>query len=228
MSTGGSDDLLEQMRRAVPPGAFLDRRLGRAFAFQALYEMDLAHHAPTQILSRVRAQTPEEGSADAYPADVIVGATRYAQQLVNGVLENQTAIDALIHERAPLWPLAQMSAVDRNVLRIGLYESLYSNVTVPLRAAINEAVELAKAFGSETSAKFVNGVLGRAVEATSSGGSAAPHGTNGAGRDPERRAPRDQQPAMPAPDTAGQCDAPAAVDVDPPVEKGVLDNGHEL
>jgi len=62
-----------------------------------------------------------------------------------------------------------MSAVDRNVLRIGLYESLYGNATVPLRTAINEAVELAKLFGSETSAKFVNGVLGRAVEASVSG-----------------------------------------------------------
>jgi hypothetical protein len=62
-----------------------------------------------------------------------------------------------------------MSAVDRNVLRIGLYESLYGSATVPLRTAINEAVELAKLFGSETSAKFVNGVLGRAVELSVSG-----------------------------------------------------------
>jgi hypothetical protein len=61
-----------------------------------------------------------------------------------------------------------MSAVDRNVLRLGLYESLFGNATVPLRTAINEAVELAKLFGSETSAKFVNGVLGRAVEANAS------------------------------------------------------------
>ena len=86
-----------------------------------------------------------------------------------GMLANRAAIDGLIQLRAPLWPLAQMSAVDRNVLRIGLYESLYGNATVPLRTAINEAVELAKLFGSETSAKFVNGVLGRAVEASASG-----------------------------------------------------------
>ena len=85
------------------------------------------------------------------------------------MLANRGAIDGLIQQRAPLWPLAQMSAVDRNVLRIGLYESLYGNATVPLRTAINEAVELAKLFGSETSAKFVNGVLGRAVEASASG-----------------------------------------------------------
>ena len=121
---------LELLRRVFTPGPFLDRRLGRAFAFQALYEMDLAHHPPAQVLQRLA-----------------------------------EAIDGVIQERAPLWPLAQMSAVDRNVLRIGLYESLFGNATVPLRTAINEAVELAKLFGSETSAKFVNGVLGRAVEA---------------------------------------------------------------
>ena len=87
----------------------------------------------------------------------------------SGVLANRAQSTAVIQQRAPLWPLAQMSAVDRNVLRIGLYESLYGNATVPLRTAINEAVELAKLFGSETSAKFVNGVLGRAVEASASG-----------------------------------------------------------
>jgi N utilization substance protein B len=96
---------------------------------------------------------------------VLRGATAYAQTLIDGVLAHQGAIDDVIQRRAPLWPLAQMSAVDRNVLRIGLYESLYGNAKVPLRTAINEAVELAKLFGSETSAKFVNGVLGRAVEA---------------------------------------------------------------
>jgi N utilization substance protein B len=109
---------------------------------------------------------------------VLRDATRYAQELVRGVLENRAAIDGMIQQRAPLWPLAQMSAVDRNVLRIGLYESLYGNATVPLRTAINEAVELAKLFGSETSAKFVNGVLGRAVEA--SGNSESPQHASGA------------------------------------------------
>jgi N utilization substance protein B len=160
------DEPLEQLRRAIPPGAFLDRRLGRAFAFQALYEMDLAHHPPETVIARLgdpaRSDSP-------YSPEVVAGAADYARQLVAGVLEHRSEIDALIHERAPLWPLAQMSAVDRNVLRIGLYESLYGSATVPLRAAINEAVELAKAFGSENSAKFVNGVLGRAVEATASG-----------------------------------------------------------
>ena len=167
MIDSGVDEALEQLGRAFPPGPFLDRRLGRALAFQALYEMDMGHHPPAKVLERL-AETFREPSAP-YPPEVLDDATRYAQELVRGVLANRAAIDQMIQQRASLWPLAQMSAVDRNVLRIGLYESLYGNATVPLRTAINEAVELAKLFGSETSAKFVNGVLGRAVEASASG-----------------------------------------------------------
>jgi N utilization substance protein B len=163
-----ADELLEQLRRVFPPGPFLDRRLGRAFAFQALYEMDQGHHSPNQVLERLATAFLEDGP-DPYSPELLTSATQFAQDLVRGVLTNRTPIDALIQQRAPLWPLSQMSAVDRNVLRIGLYESLYGNATVPLRTAINEAVELGKLFGSETSAKFVNGVLGRAVEANASG-----------------------------------------------------------
>ena len=161
------DEALEQLGRIFPSGPFLDRRVGRALAFQALYEMDMGHHAPAQVLERL-AESFNEATASPYPHDVLRAATQYAQQLVNGVLAHRVPIDDLIQQRAPLWPLAQMSAVDRNVLRIGLYESLFGNATVPLRTAINEAVELAKLFGSETSAKFVNGVLGRAVETAGS------------------------------------------------------------
>lgn len=164
----GVDEALEQLGKAFPPGPFLDRRLGRALSFQALYEMDMGHHPPALVLDRL-ADAFGQAPASPYPSEIVRGATSYAQELVRGVLANRTAIDGLIQQRAPLWPLAQMSAVDRNVLRIGLYESLYSNATVPLRTAINEAVELAKLFGSETSAKFVNGVIGRAVEASTSG-----------------------------------------------------------
>ena len=163
----GVDEALEQLGRVFPHGPFLDRRLGRALAFQALYEMDMGHHSPAQVLERLSQSFAE--AAGPYAPDVLNDATHYAQELVRGVLANRAAIDGTIQQRAPLWPLAQMSAVDRNVLRIGLYESLYGNATVPVRTAINEAVELAKLFGSETSAKFVNGVLGRAVEASASG-----------------------------------------------------------
>jgi N utilization substance protein B len=101
-----------------------------------------------------------------YSAELVAAATEYAGELVHGVLAHRSDIDAVIQERAASWPLSQMSAIDRNVLRIGLYESRYGNAKVPIKAAINEAVELAKLFGSETSAKFVNGVLGRAVESS--------------------------------------------------------------
>jgi N utilization substance protein B len=164
----GVDEALEQLGRIFPIGPYLDRRLGRALAFQALYEMDQGRHPPAQVLRRL-AEAFEDPATSPYPPEVMRAATGYAQELVRGVLANRTAIDGVIQQRAPLWPLAQMSAVDRNVLRIGLYESLYGGATVPLRTAINEAVELAKLFGSETSAKFVNGVLGRAVEAMANG-----------------------------------------------------------
>ncbi|MGI9147919.1 MAG: transcription antitermination factor NusB [Chloroflexota bacterium] len=163
-----ADETVEQLGRIFPDGRFLDRRLGRAMALQALYEMDQGHHAPAEVLERL-AQTFADAAATPYPRELLRASTSYAQELVRGMLANRSAIDGLIQLRAPLWPLAQMSAVDRNVLRVGLYESLYGNATVPLKTAINEAVELAKLFGSETSAKFVNGVLGRAVEASASG-----------------------------------------------------------
>jgi N utilization substance protein B len=190
----GVDEALEQLGRIFPAGPFLDRRLGRAMSFQALYEMDMGHHPPAQVLERL-ASSFDEAVAGPYPANLLHDATHYAQELVRGVLEHRPAIDRLIQQRAPLWPLAQMSAVDRNVLRIGLYESLYGNATVPLRTAINEAVELAKLFGSDTSAKFVNGVLGRAVEASASGEWPAAGGPQAAQpTDPDKRAARLDQP----------------------------------
>jgi N utilization substance protein B len=197
-----ADELLEQLRRVFPPGPFLDRRLGRAFAFQALYEMDQGHHPPSQVLERLAGAladaSPSLDGADPYAPETLASATQFAQDLVRGVLSNRVAIDALIQQRAPLWPLAQMSAVDRNVLRIGLYESLYGNATVPLRTAINEAVELGKLFGSETSAKFVNGVLGRAVEANASGEVLHPESGHPPSRDPTAGQPASAEHTPPS------------------------------
>jgi len=75
------------------------------------------------------------------------------------VLEHQEEIDAVIRQKAPAWPLEQVAVIDRNILRLAIYEILIDN-RVPVRAAINEAVELAKSFGGESSPKFINGVLG--------------------------------------------------------------------
>ena len=153
------------MRAALSSGPFGDRRLGRALAFQSLYEADQARHDAPTVLARLAVPLAAGDPVLAgYPTEIVTAAVTYAGDLVRGVLQHLPSIDALIQERASAWPLAQMSAVDRNVLRIGLYETLHGDAKVPPRAAINEAVELAKLFGSDTSSKFVNGVLGRAVE----------------------------------------------------------------
>jgi N utilization substance protein B len=124
------------------------RRKSRIIALKALYEMDTVAHQPQDILARLL----EEAVA---PPDV----EAFARELVTGVLEHQGEIDEVIRQKAPAWPLEQVAVVDRNILRLAIFEILLDN-RVPVRAAINEAVELAKAFGGESSPKFVNGVLG--------------------------------------------------------------------
>jgi N utilization substance protein B len=87
--------------------------------------------------------------------------TSFVHDLVNGVIEHITELDKIIEKAAPQWPLEQIAIVDRNVLRLGLYELLFGKRDeVPPKVAINEAIELAKSFGGESSGKFVNGVLG--------------------------------------------------------------------
>jgi transcription antitermination protein NusB len=124
------------------------RRKARIVALKALYESDTASHEPQHTLSRLLEESPA-------PADVAA----FARELVAGVLAHRQEIDEVIQQKAPAWPLEQVAVVDRNILRLAIYEILIDN-RVPVRAAINEAVELAKAFGGESSAKFVNGVLG--------------------------------------------------------------------
>jgi N utilization substance protein B len=124
------------------------RRKARIIALKALYEMDTVAHRPEDILARLL----EEAAA---PPEV----EAFARELVTSVLAHQEEIDEVIRQKAPAWPLEQVAVVDRNVLRLAIFEILLDN-RVPVRAAINEAVELAKAFGGESSPKFVNGVLG--------------------------------------------------------------------
>ncbi|MCX8125795.1 MAG: transcription antitermination factor NusB [Dehalococcoidia bacterium] len=124
------------------------RRKGRALALQALYEIDSVGHGPDDVLSRLAAEqeTPEEAVA-------------FARGLVNGVLTNLDRIDHVISRYAPAFPVEQLAVIDRNILRLAIFEVLLDN-KVPMKAAINEAVDLAKAFGSDSSPKFINGVLG--------------------------------------------------------------------
>jgi N utilization substance protein B len=124
------------------------RRKARVLALQALYEIDAVGHAPEDAMARLLEAGPAPREAEAF-----------ARELVRGVLDEQERIDEVIRTTAPAWPLEQIAAIDRNILRLAIYEILIDN-RVPMRAAINEAVELAKEFGGETSPKFINGVLG--------------------------------------------------------------------
>jgi len=124
------------------------RRRARAVALQVLYEFDSAGHDVEAALARLLSGA---GLSDE-DAD-------FTRGLVNGVIRNREQIDKHIGKFAPAWPLEQIPVVDRNILRLAIFEILLDN-NVPVKVAINEAVELAKKFGSDSSSRFVNGVLG--------------------------------------------------------------------
>jgi transcription antitermination protein NusB len=125
------------------------RRRARVLALQALYEADVAGHPALEVLDRLA----EDGETQPEAAE-------FARELVVGVLANLPQIDQAIAQAAPNWPLTQMARVDKNVLRLAIFEVLFNNTRVPPKAAINEAVELAKTFGSDSSSRFINRVLG--------------------------------------------------------------------
>ena len=124
------------------------RRRARELAFQALYEIDSVGHNMDVVVTHLLAkgELSEEN-------------TLFARELVTGVIQNKEEIDHNIKKFAPAWPIEQIPLVDRNILRLAIFELLLDN-KVPVKVAIDEAVELAKTFGSDSSAKFVNGVLG--------------------------------------------------------------------
>jgi len=128
------------------------RHQARIVVLQALYEIDCTNHAPAVVLEQRFAV-----------ARLPTAAQDFARHLVSGVLEHQTVLDTFIHRHAPEWPLEQMAYIDRNILRVALFEFAIDGQT-PVKVAINEAVELAKAFGSDSAPRFVNGVLGTLVE----------------------------------------------------------------
>ena len=124
------------------------RTRARGVALQALYEIDLTGHPTGEVLQERLVDTPLEDTL-----------FQFTQQIVLGVLPITDLIDALIARYAPEWPLDQVAAIDRNILRIAIWEIAVDQQT-PLKVAINEAVELAKLFGSDSTPRFVNGVLG--------------------------------------------------------------------
>jgi N utilization substance protein B len=126
------------------------RHLLRTIALQSLYEWDF-NESKVDISESIARNLKEFGPGVEDP--------EFAAKIVRGVIDHVKEIDPRIVAAAPEWPLDQVSLVDRNVLRIGIYELLFSE-EIPPKVAINEAIELAKAFGSDSSGKFINGVLG--------------------------------------------------------------------
>ena len=124
------------------------RRKIRALALQSLYELDCTNHAAQDVLVRYVEQK-----------SIAPEAASFLQTLVQGVLARHADLDALIHQHAPEWPVDQLSIVDRTILRIAIFE-MTSVPDTPLKVAINEAVELAKTYGSASAPRFINGVLG--------------------------------------------------------------------
>ncbi len=134
-----------------------NRHLGRIIVLQSLYEYEFRTKAgdATADIDTIVAKNIE-------PYAKALGDTEFVYSLARDVSSRFRELDQFIQPLAPEWPLSTIAAVDRNTLRIGVYELQSSSETVPPKVAINEAVELAKAFGSENSSKFVNGVLGTA------------------------------------------------------------------
>jgi len=129
------------------------RRKARIIALQALYELDCTNHKAEEALAHLTAE-------DKLPQQVLT----FSRALVAGVLQNKSQLDALIKKFASSFPTEQMSIIDRNILRLAIYEILFQDRTLPdrtpLKVAINEAIELAKDFGTDSSPRLINGVLG--------------------------------------------------------------------
>ena len=130
-----------------------NRHLSRSIVMQSLYEWDFKKKKPEQLEEIVGRNLKEFGPG--------LEDAEFVWKLIKGVIKYSPQIDKIIEKSAPEWPLEQITVIDRNVLRIGLYELLFADrKEVPPKVAINESIELAKTFGGESSGKFINGVLG--------------------------------------------------------------------
>jgi N utilization substance protein B len=143
-----------------------NRHLGRIVSLQTLYEYEFRVQAgDTSVeLAEILGRNFERYES-------AIEDRQFVEELVQGVLDTTEELDAKLQPIAPEWPIDQIARIDRSILRIGLYELLYTAGTVPPKVVINEAVELAKSFGSDNSSKFVNGVLGTAFRTLIEGGS---------------------------------------------------------
>lgn len=127
----------------------MKRRTAREKALQALFQMDMNEMEPAEALENVLEETKSDD---------------YLESLVTGVKENQEEIDTMIQNHLERWKIERLARVDRNILRVALYELLYKKDEVPHNAVLNEAVEISKRFGDEKSSSFVNGVLSKLVD----------------------------------------------------------------
>jgi N utilization substance protein B len=136
-----------------------NRHLGRVIVLQSLYEFELRTLAgdPEVDLDVVVAKNIE-------PYEKTLGDTEFVYSLAHSVAENFKTLDEALQPMAPEWPISSIAAIDRNILRMSLYELSECRDKIPPKVAINEAVELAKAFGSDNSSRFINGVLGTAYK----------------------------------------------------------------
>lgn len=124
------------------------RTRARALALQVLYEVDMANHPPGEVFKSRLEESPLSAEL-----------SEFARQIIFGILPLTTELDNTIAKYAPEWPFDQVAAIDRNILRMACWEFAVSHDT-PIKVAINEAVELAKHYGSDSAPRFVNGVLG--------------------------------------------------------------------
>lgn len=124
------------------------RRKARIAGLQALYEIDCTKHKLEEASARLRAEKT-----------MTQATLSFAEELVRGVLQHKSELDAVIKKYAPAFPIEQMSIVDRNILRLAISEIAFGDKT-PVKVAINEAIELAKDFGSDSSPRLINGILG--------------------------------------------------------------------
>ncbi len=129
------------------------RHLARSIVIQSLYEWDFKNYDDGLLNQAIKRNIKEFGPG--------LKDEEFVHSLINGVISHRQELDNIIEKAAPMWPIDQIDIIDRNVLRLGLFELIYENrEEVPPKVAINEAIELAKSFGGESSGKFINGVLG--------------------------------------------------------------------
>ena len=168
-----------------------NRHLGRIISLQSLYEYEFRSKA-----GDASADIDHIVAKNIIPYEKALGDTEFVYELSRKIVEKTESLDADLTPLAPEWPISSIAAIDRNILRIGLYELKYNNDKVPPKVAINEAVELAKAFGSENSSKFINGVLGTVYKQLNLG---AKDSKENHGNSKTDKAPADDEPVTEAP-----------------------------